>query len=68
MIKKVFICLISLCVMVTSLSGCGKELTDEQKREASNNRRAYTYYNELVRIIFLDIFTILRIAHEGFVH
>ena len=51
MIKKLFICLISLCVMVTSLPGCGKELTDEQKREAANNRRAYTYYNELVRTL-----------------
>lgn len=28
MIKKVFICLISLCVMVTSLSGCGKAKFD----------------------------------------
>lgn len=44
MIKKYFICLISLCVTVASLSGCGKQLTDEQKREASENRRAYTYY------------------------
>ena len=51
MIKKYFICLISLCVMVTTLSGCGKELTDDQMREASENRRAYTYYNELVRTL-----------------
>ena len=51
MIKKYFICLISLCVMVTSLSGCGKELTDKQKREAAENIRAYTFYNELVRTL-----------------
>ena len=48
---KKLIWIISLSVMVTSLSGCGKELTDEQKREAHDYKRAYTYYNDLVRTL-----------------